>query len=55
VRFARAGLSGPGFRDMTRLAGSDPRMAEAFCRANAAEIRRAWRALKQRIERRVRR
>lgn len=54
-RFARAGLSGPGFRDMTRLAASDPRIAEGFCRANAAEVRRAWRAIQQRIERRVRR
>ena len=52
---ANAGLSGPGFRDMTRLAHSDPRMAEAYCRANAAEVERAWRAMKVGMERRLRR
>ncbi len=54
-RFASAGLSGPGYRDMTRLAMSDPRIAEAFCRANAAEVKRAWRTMRDRMERRVRR
>jgi prephenate dehydrogenase len=48
-----AGLTGPGFRDMTRLAASDPRMAEAFCRANAAEIASAWEALRADVDRRV--
>lgn len=50
---AAAGLSGPGFRDMTRLAGSDPRMAGAYCRANAAEIAGAWNALRAAIDARV--
>jgi prephenate dehydrogenase len=50
---AASGLSGPGFRDMTRLAGSDPQMAGAYCRANASEIRAAWNALRERIEVRV--
>jgi prephenate dehydrogenase len=48
-----AGLTGPGFRDMTRLAASDPRMAEAFCRANAAEVASAWEALRVDLDRRV--
>ena len=52
-RFASLGLAGPGFRDMTRLAGSDPRMASAFGRANAREIAAAWRELRDDIERRV--
>jgi prephenate dehydrogenase len=47
------GLSGPGFRDMTRLAASDPRMAEGYCRANAREVSEAWRALRGEMERRV--
>jgi prephenate dehydrogenase len=49
----RVGLSGPGFRDMTRLAGSDPRMAEAYCRANAGEVAAAWRELRAEIDRHV--
>ena len=53
--FAKSGLSGPGFRDMTRLAHSDPRIAESYCRANAAELERAWRALSDGVERRLRR
>jgi len=52
-RFASLGLAGPGFGDMTRLAGSDPRMASAFGRANAREIAAAWRELRDDIERRV--
>jgi monofunctional chorismate mutase len=52
-RFAGLGLAGPGFRDMTRLAGSDPRMASAFGRANAREIAAAWHELRDDIERRV--
>jgi prephenate dehydrogenase len=51
--FAAEGLAGPGFRDMTRLAASDPRMAEAYCRANAAEIATAWMALRDDLDRNV--
>jgi len=47
------GLSGPGFRDMTRLAASDPRVARSYCRANAPEITRAWEALRTTIDRAV--
>ena len=50
---ASRGLSGPGFRDMTRLAASDARMAGAFLRANAREVAAAWRELREAIERRV--
>ena len=42
---AQRGLAGPGFRGMTRLAAADPRVAQAYCRANAVEIRAAWREL----------
>lgn len=51
--FAARGLAGPGFRDMTRLAASDPRMAGAFARANAAEIAAAWRELRAAMDARV--
>ncbi len=51
---AARSLSGPGFRDMTRLAASDPRMAMGYCRANAREVRAAWGELREAIERRVR-
>jgi prephenate dehydrogenase len=47
------GLSGPGFRDMTRLASSDPRTAGAYCRANAREVAAAWRSLREAIDRAV--
>jgi prephenate dehydrogenase len=47
------GLSGPGFRDMTRLAASDPRIAGAYCRANAREVTAAWGALREAIDREV--
>ncbi|HEY2953966.1 MAG TPA: chorismate mutase [Candidatus Eisenbacteria bacterium] len=50
---ARRGLSGPGFRGMTRLAASDPRVALAYCRANGREIAAAWRALEAAIAREV--
>jgi prephenate dehydrogenase len=50
----RRGLSGPGFRGMTRLAASDPRMSLAYCRANRREIAAAWRALNDAIERELR-
>lgn len=50
---ARRGLSGPGYRSMTRLAASDPKMAGAFVRANAREVRAAWRELAAEMERRL--
>jgi prephenate dehydrogenase len=50
---ARRGLAGPGFRSMTRLAASDPKMAGAFVRANAREVRAAWRELAAEMERRL--
>ena len=50
---ARRGLAGPGYRDMTRLAASDPRMARAYVRANGTEVKRAWRALRADVERRL--
>ncbi len=50
---AGAGLSGPGFRDMTRLAASDPRVAGATCRANARAIDGAWRSLRAALDRAV--
>jgi prephenate dehydrogenase len=50
---AAHGLAGPGFRDMTRLAGSDPRMAGAYCRANSHEVAAAWRELAAALERRI--
>ena len=50
---AADGLAGPGYRDMTRLAASDPRMAQAYCRANARRIAEAWRELSASLERRI--
>jgi len=44
------GLSGPAFRDMTRVARSDPRVAEAYCRSNIAEVRAAWDAFRIEFE-----
>ena len=49
----RRGLSGPGFRGMTRLAASDPRVSLAYCRANRREIAAAWRALSDALAREV--
>jgi prephenate dehydrogenase len=49
------GLSGPGFRDMTRLAASDSRVADAYCRANAREVSAAWHTLREAIDRSVQR
>lgn len=46
---ARAGFHGPTFRDMTRVAASDPRVAMAYCRANATEVEAAWRTLRDRM------
>lgn len=48
---ARQRLSGPGFASMTRLAASDPRVARAYAKANATNVREAWRALRQRLDR----
>jgi prephenate dehydrogenase len=50
-RAARARLSGPGFASMTRLAAADPRVARAYVRGNAANVRSAWRALRERLDR----
>jgi len=50
---AQEGLSGPGFRDMTRLAASDPRVAQAYCRGNASEVAIAWSDLRARLDRMV--
>jgi monofunctional chorismate mutase len=47
------GLSGPGFRDMTRLAAGDPRVAGAYVRANANAVRDAWSALRASLDRAV--
>ncbi len=48
---AEEGLSGPGFRDMTRLATSDARIAGAYCRANARAVDAAWRSLRASLDR----
>ena len=50
---AARSLSGPAFRDMTRLAASDPRVAGAYCRANIGEVRSAWDELRADVERRL--
>jgi prephenate dehydrogenase len=52
-RFAKRGLSGTGYRDMTRLAGANPRIADAYALANVREVRQAWRELRQSMERRL--
>ncbi len=46
-------LAGPGFTSMTRLAASDPRVAKAYARANATNVRAAWRALRAQLDRDV--
>jgi prephenate dehydrogenase len=51
---AERGLAGPGFRDMTRLAASDPRIAGSYCSANAREVMGAWDELRAAVEARVR-
>jgi monofunctional chorismate mutase len=51
ARAANAHLAGPGFASMTRLAASDPRIARAYARANASNVRAAWRALRTRLDR----
>lgn len=50
---AERGLSGPAFRDMTRVAKSDPRIAESYCRANLTGVRRAWERLREEIDRQI--
>jgi prephenate dehydrogenase len=52
---AAEGLAGPGYRGMTRLAASDPRIAGAYVAANASEVRAAWHALRERLDRAVER
>jgi prephenate dehydrogenase len=52
---AGQGLSGPGFRDMTRLAASDPRVARAYCHANARAVGTAWNLLRESLDRAVER
>ena len=47
---ADQGLSGPGFRDMTRLASSEPQVARAYCRANARAVGEAWGALRESVD-----
>jgi monofunctional chorismate mutase len=51
---AAAGLSGPSFRDITRVAASDPKMAMAYVRANKKEVARAWKEVRREIDRLVR-
>jgi prephenate dehydrogenase len=51
---AAAGLSGPSFRDITRVAASDPKMAMAYVRANRREVARAWKEVRREIDRLVR-
>ena len=48
---AKRRLAGPGFASATRLAASDPRMALAYVRANAANVHDAWRELRREVER----
>jgi prephenate dehydrogenase len=51
---ARRRLAGPGYASMTRLAAGDPRIARAYTRANAANVRAAWRRLRAELDREVR-
>ena len=51
---ARRRLAGPGYASMTRLAASDPRIARAYTRANARNVRAAWRRLRGELDRDVR-
>jgi hypothetical protein len=39
---------------MTRLAAADPRIPAAYTRANAANVRAAWRKLRAELDRDVR-
>jgi len=54
ARHAADGLSGPSFRDITRVAASDPQMAMAYVRANKKEVARAWKEVRREIDRLVR-
>lgn len=51
---AKRRLAGPGYASMTRLAASDPRVPRAYTRANARNVRQAWRVLRAEIDREVR-
>jgi prephenate dehydrogenase len=51
---ARRRLAGPGYASMTRLAAADPRIPAAYTRANAANVRAAWRKLRAELDREVR-
>jgi prephenate dehydrogenase len=51
---ASAGLSGPSFRDITRVAASDPKMAMAYVSANRREVARAWKEVRREIDRLIR-
>ena len=53
AREARRGLAGPGYRGMIRLATSRGKIADAYCAANSAEIRRAWREFERALSGRV--
>jgi len=54
ARAARRRLAGPGYASMTRLAAADPRVTGAYTRANAANVRAAWRQLRADLDREVR-
>jgi prephenate dehydrogenase len=51
---ARRRLAGPGYASMTRLAAADPRIPTAYTKANATNVRAAWRKLRAEIDREVR-
>jgi prephenate dehydrogenase len=51
---ARRRLAGPGYASMTRLAAGDPRIPAAYTRANAVNVRAAWRKLRAELDREVR-
>jgi len=51
---ARSRLAGPGYTSMTRLAAADPRIPAAYTRANAANVRAAWRKMRAELDREVR-
>ena len=51
---AKRRLAGPGYASMTRLAASDSRIPRAYTRANARNVRQAWRVLRAEIDREVR-
>jgi len=50
ARHAAEGLSGPSFRDITRVAASDPTMAMAYVGANQREVKKAWKEVRREIE-----